>query len=61
MKRAARPRLTPEALERLVETYLSLGMPGEAAKAAAVLGRNYPGSKWYERSFKLIQRNAPQS
>ncbi|MDQ3144545.1 MAG: outer membrane protein assembly factor BamD [Pseudomonadota bacterium] len=51
---------TPEALERLVETYLNLGMPGEAQKAAAVLGANYPGSKWYERSFQLIQRNAPQ-
>ena len=51
---------TPEALERLVETYLNLGMPGEANKAAAVLGANYPGSKWYDRSFKLIQRNAPR-
>ncbi len=51
---------TPEALERLVETYFNLGMPGEAAKAAAVLGANYPGSKWYERSYKLIQHNAPQ-
>ena len=26
---------------------------------AAVLGANYPGSKWYERSYKLIQRHAP--
>ncbi len=51
---------TPEALERLVETYLNLGMPDEAKKAAAVLGRNYPGSKWYQRSYDLIQRNAPQ-
>ncbi|MDQ3139687.1 MAG: outer membrane protein assembly factor BamD, partial [Pseudomonadota bacterium] len=50
----------PEALERLVETYFNLGMPGEARKAAAVLGANYPGSEWYERSFKLIQRHAPQ-
>ena len=51
---------TPEALERLVETYLNLGMPGEASKAAAVLGANYPGSKWYDRSYKLIQRNVPR-
>ena len=51
---------TPEALERLVETYLNLGMPDEAKKAAAVLGRNYPGSKWYERSYELITRYAPQ-
>ena len=41
---------TPEALERLVECYLALGMPEEAQKAAAVLGRNYPGSEWYKRS-----------
>ena len=34
---------TPEALERLVESYLALGVPDEARKAAAVLGRNYPG------------------
>ena len=52
---------TPEALERLVETYLNLGMPAEAQKAAAVLGANYPGSKWYQRSFELIQRNVPQA
>ena len=50
---------TPEALERLVETYLNLGLPQEAHKAAAVLGANYPGSKWYERSYELIQRHAP--
>ena len=52
---------TPEALERLVESYLSLGIPAEAHKAAAVLGANYPGSKWYKRSYELIQRHAPQS
>ena len=47
----------PEALERLVEVYLALGIPEEAHKAAAVLGHNYPGSKWYERSYKLVQRH----
>nr|WP_294849701.1 outer membrane protein assembly factor BamD [uncultured Sphingomonas sp.] len=55
---------TPEALERLVETYLNLGMRQEAEKAAAVLGANYPGSKWYKRSYELMQRypaTAPQS
>jgi len=52
---------TPEALERLVECYLSLGIPVEAKKAAAVLGTNYPGTKWYKRSYELIQRYAPQS
>jgi outer membrane protein assembly factor BamD len=52
---------TPEALERLVESYLNLGMPEDAQKAAAVLGANYPGSKWYKRSFELIRRHAPQA
>jgi outer membrane protein assembly factor BamD len=52
---------TPEALERLVETYLNLGLPDEARKAAAVLGANYPGSKWYQRSYDLIQRHAPST
>ena len=52
---------TPEALERLVESYLSLGIPEEAKKAAAVLGANYPGSKWYERSYKLIREYAPKA
>lgn len=48
---------TPEALERLVESYLSLGIPEEAKKAAAVLGANYPGTKWYERSYQLMQKH----
>jgi outer membrane protein assembly factor BamD len=52
---------TPEALERLVETYLNLGLPEEAHKAAAVLGANYPGSKWYRRSYELIQRHVPSA
>jgi outer membrane protein assembly factor BamD len=50
---------TPEALERLTECYLSLGIPIEARKAAAVLGRNYPGSKWYQRAYSLTQRHPP--
>lgn len=44
----------PEALERLVECYLALGMPQEAQKAGAVLGRNYPGTWWYRQSLKLL-------
>jgi len=48
----------PEALERLVESYLALGIPDEAKKAAAVLGKNYPGSFWYKRAYALIQRHA---
>jgi len=50
---------TPEALHRLVECYLALGLPEEAKKAAAVLGNNYPGSKWYERSYELLAKKAP--
>jgi len=51
----------PEALERMVETYLALGIPQEAHKAAAVLGSNYPGSKWYKRAYNLMARHpAPQ-
>ena len=50
---------TPEALYRLTECYLALGVPAEAKKSAAVLGANYPGSEWYQRSYKLIQRHAP--
>ena len=49
---------TPEALHRLVECYLALGVPEEAKKAAAVLDYNYPGSKWYQRSYDLIGRKA---
>ena len=52
---------TPEALHRLVECYLALGIPEEAKKAAAVLGSNYPGSKWYQRSFALLNKKAPKS
>jgi outer membrane protein assembly factor BamD len=51
----------PEALERLTESYLALGVPAEAEKAAAVLGNNYPGSKWYERAYNLITKKAPEA
>nr|WP_041607763.1 outer membrane protein assembly factor BamD [Tistrella mobilis] len=44
----------PEALHRLVEAYLSLGIEREAQTAAAVLGYNYPGSDWYEDSYALL-------
>lgn len=45
---------TPEALHRLVESYLSVGMIDEAQRMAAVLGHNFPGSEWYQRSFALM-------
>lgn len=43
-----------EALHRLVEAYITLGLKGEATRVAAVLGHNYPGSEWYERSYALL-------
>jgi outer membrane protein assembly factor BamD len=51
----------PEALYRLVESYLSLGIPAEALKAAAVLGNNYPGSEWYQRAYELMNKHAPEA
>ena len=51
----------PEALHRLVESYLAMGVPEEAVKSAAVLGNNYPGSKWYDRSYKLVGRWVPDA
>ena len=49
----------PEALMRLTESYLALGIPEEARRSAAVLGANYPGTEWYERAYALVQRHAP--
>ena len=46
---------TAEALERLTECYLALGVNEEAQTAAAVLGYNYPGSTWYQASFDLLK------
>lgn len=54
-----------EALERLVECYLKLGMVPEAQHVGAVLGYNYPGSKWYRDAFAelhqagVVASNAP--
>jgi outer membrane protein assembly factor BamD len=45
-----------EALFRLTETNLSLGLTGEAQTAAAVLGHNYPSSSWYKQAFALLQK-----
>ncbi len=44
----------PEALHRLVEAYLTIGLRDEAFKMAAILGHNYPGSKWYQDTYKLM-------
>lgn len=45
---------TAEALHRLVEAYLSLGLTQEAQTAGAILGHNYRSSEWYEDSYKLL-------
>lgn len=45
---------TPEALHRMVEAYLSLGLTREARTVAAVLGENFVGSDWYAASFALL-------
>lgn len=56
----------PEALHRLTEIYLILGLRDEAKKTAAVLGYNYPGSRWYEDSYNdlfdngLVNQPGPQ-
>lgn len=45
---------TPEALHRLVESYVALGIDSEARQVAAVLGYNFPGNEWYEASYDLL-------
>jgi outer membrane protein assembly factor BamD len=45
---------TPEALHRLVEAYLSLGLVAEAQTAGAILGYNFQGSEWYADSYRLL-------
>lgn len=49
----------PEALHRLAESYLALGLDKEASKVAAVLGHNYPGSEWYRDSYGLLTSEHP--
>lgn len=45
---------TAEALHRLVEAYLSLGLTNEARTAGAILGHNFKSTEWYEDSYKLL-------
>jgi outer membrane protein assembly factor BamD len=48
-------RHVEEALERLTEAYVSLGLMDEAQTAAAVLGHNFPDSSWYKDSYRLVK------
>jgi outer membrane protein assembly factor BamD len=46
----------PEALHRLTEVYISLGIPADAQNAAAVLGYNFPESPWYRDSYRILRQ-----
>lgn len=46
----------PEALHRLTEAYLALGITDEARKTASVLGHNFPGSEWYIDSYEMLEK-----
>ena len=48
-------RHVEEALERLTEAYLALGVASEAQTAAAVLGHNFPDSRWYADAYRLVK------
>ena len=48
---------TPEALFRLVESYMTLGLLDEAKRNGAVLGYNFPGDRWYADAYKLLNDN----
>ena len=45
-----------EALHRLVELYYTIGLENESQKYASLLGYNYQSSKWYEKSYKIFNR-----
>ncbi len=47
-----------EALHRMVEIYVALGLGNEARKTAAVLGHNFPGSDWYIDTYRLVEPGA---
>ena len=48
-------RHVEEALERLTEAYMALGIVEEAQTAAAVLGHNFPDSTWYKHAYALVK------
>jgi outer membrane protein assembly factor BamD len=48
-------RHVEEALARLTEAYMAIGIVGEAQTAAAVLGHNFPDSKWYKDAYNLVK------
>lgn len=50
----------PEALHRMVECYLALGLPDQAQQTASVLGHNFPGSPWYSDTYALVTDKNPK-
>ncbi|MCE2474795.1 MAG: outer membrane protein assembly factor BamD [Alphaproteobacteria bacterium] len=50
----------PEALARMVELNLALGVAGEARQYAAVLGHNYPNNRWYAYAYDLLEGDGPE-
>jgi outer membrane protein assembly factor BamD len=48
-------RQVEEALERLTEAYMAIGIVGEAQTAAAVLGHNFPDSRWYKDAYNIVK------
>ena len=48
-------RHVEEALARLTEAYMTIGIVGEAQTAAAVLGHNFPDSRWYKDAYNLVK------
>ena len=50
----------PEALYRLTEGYMALGVVSEAQTAAAVLGQNFPNSQWYKDAYTLVSSDGQQ-
>ena len=48
-------KFTPEALHRMVEIYYEMGMYEDSNNTAALLGYNYPESKWYKYSYNLVE------
>lgn len=53
-------KFTPEALHRMVEAYFEMGMYEESYNTAAMLGYNYPNSKWYRYSYNLIKQEGSE-
>ena len=49
-------KFTPEALHRMVEAYYEMGMYEDSYNTAALLGYNYPESKWYKYSYNLVEQ-----